>query len=135
MNLFAEVDDQKTYEKAKAFLNRNVPKLKRYAQVTLSSPQFDGIGGSTYGNHQEEKMALAVEASRELDLIKLAINGCSRNSATILINAYFSAHGSYEAKQALKYQNSRFYELKRQAYIDFADAYHAASGVDLHVYE
>lgn len=136
MKIYTPVDEEETAKVVRRYLDKQVPRLKRYTSISLTSPQLDPIGGShgSHGNSSESQAIRAAQASKALDEIWQAMNNCERFQRAILLREYKQGKTPLAVAQSIQYQPTQYYKKRQDALVAFADFYDAITGQDLHVY-
>ncbi|USS86857.1 hypothetical protein M3M38_01990 [Fructilactobacillus cliffordii] len=131
-----EIDEQATCNKVRRFFKKQVPRLIRLSGlnlVSLKSPELSSMPTSKpAGNTNEDRIVRKLEAQRIITAVVQAIRICGEPSNTILFGVYLQGLPNWQVEQQLGYGASRFYQLKNQSFLNFADAFAEA---DLHVYK
>ncbi|USS87722.1 DUF1492 domain-containing protein [Fructilactobacillus hinvesii] len=131
-----EINTSATQQQAKRFLQKKLPRLILLSGlnlVSLKSPSLSSVPTSKpVGNTNEERIVRKLEAERLVTAVVDAISSCNEPSKTILFGLYVKQLQPWQVIANLGYSKTRFYQLKKQALLDFADAF---VEVDLHVYK
>lgn len=136
MRLDKDVNAEATAKKVRCYLDEKVPRLKRYAAISLTSPQLDPVGGShgSFDNRNEAQALRAAEANAMLANIWRAMSYCERFQRAILLRMYQEDKGAVMIAQSIQYQSTQYYKKRKEALAAFADYYEGITGIDLHVY-
>ena len=124
-----EIDEDKTCSNVKHFFKVDYPAIKRMCNrdpTGLSSPAMTGMpSGSPAGNPTENRVINWIDARQAKDGTKQAIDCCSRWSREIL--RIWGLEGNVDDDRyvisQLPYESSWYYDHKRIAMIEFAEAY------------
>lgn len=124
------VDTKATAKEVSHFFRRMVPVLLRMyggTQDSIKSPSLDGMPKSSYGNSTENKLIKRLEKELEARAIiadvKIAIDRCSFESRQIINMSLVDRKKDWQVCEHLGYSQSRYYDLKRRALNEFADAF------------
>lgn len=145
MGLFRDIDVPKTCNKVHKFLTKDLDRLLLMSGRTLTdlrSPQLTLAPGSTNrGNSNEDRLIRGLDAELEVRAIRNTINRLPETSKIIITDMYIYKMSSQQCKEAVRYESSRYYDLRRRAQLAFADAFDYQQKVlgiktdyDLHVY-
>lgn len=118
-----------TAQEVKAFFEKDFDHYLNLAgahRTDISSPTMDITGIATHGlNSQDERMAVNIDAANCVTAVDHTISSCSNSGekpyGTILYYSYIKNVSNYEIAKRLGYQMSRYYELKNQALVEFAE--------------
>ena len=119
------IDEVKTANRVEKFLLKAIPLFEAQSQLEqLQSPSLSGMPGSgSMGNSTEEKVLQKMGANDKLFLIKRAISYCPYNKNYILQELYLEGKPEYILRKELHYSRSRFWKLKQEALIWFAEIF------------
>lgn len=143
LDSIGNVDTKATAKEVSRFFRRTIPVLLRMyggTMASIQSPKFDGMPKSSYGNGTENKLIKRLEKELEarevIADVRVAIERCSFESQQIIKMAMVEKKRDWQVCEALKYSQSRYYDLKRVALNEFADAFETRKhGQDLHILE
>ena len=114
------IDEVKTANRVEKFLLKTIPLFEAQSQLEqLQSPSLSGI----MENGTEEKILQKMVASDKLFLINRAISYCPYNKNYILQELYLEGKPEYILRKELHYSRSRFWKLKQEALIWFAEIF------------
>ena len=125
-----KIDITKTAQNVKDFFEHDFDhylNLSGKHRSDLSSPQMDitGITAHNGVNHQDESMAVNIDADNCVLAVDHTISSCSNSGdkpyGTILYLSYIKNISNYAIAQRLGYQTTRYYELKNRALVEFAE--------------
>ena len=141
MILFKEVNMDKTANKVKGFLTNDYQKICAIAGLNIQSPAISGLPSTPSANNSKENQVTEVVWARDiLRCIKQSINACSANSQKILLGKMSYAK-DYILQNELGVSHTKYYEMLRFAYNEFADAFEYRARpllddkADLHIYD
>lgn len=118
------IDEVKTANRVEKFLLKAIPLFEAQSQLEqLQSPSLSGMPGGSIGNGTEEKILQKMVASDKLFLINRAISYCPYNKNHILQELYLEGKPEYILRKELHYSRSRFWKLKQEALIWFAEIF------------
>ncbi len=118
------IDEVKTANRVEKFLLKAIPLFEAQSQLEqLQSPSLSGMPGGGIGNSTEEKILQKMGANDKLFLIKRAISYCPYNKNYILQELYLEGKPEYILRKELHYSRSRFWKLKQEALIWFAEIF------------
>lgn len=119
------IDEVKTANRVEKFLLKAIPLFEAQSQLEqLQSPSLSGMpGGVSVGNGTEEKILQKMGANDKLYLINRAIDYCPYNKNYILQELYLEGKPEYILRKELHYSRSRFWKLKQEALIWFAEIF------------
>lgn len=137
--LLEELDMKRTNNKVKMLFKKQFPRISRLAGISptsLRSPFIDDMPKDpSYGNRTEEAMITYADRRYEYENVLLAIQHCSFISQQIIILDLVQENSNQYVADTLKYGETTYKLLKKQATAEFADTYEAIAGEDLHVYK
>lgn len=115
--------------KVKAFFENDFDHYLNLAgahRADISSPTMDITGIATHGlNSQDERMAVNIDAANCVTAVDHTISSCSNSGekpyGTILYYSYIKNISNYVIAERLDYQMTRYYELKNEALVEFAE--------------
>lgn len=122
----AKLNKAKTAQKVKNFFADDFDHYLNLANKHLSdisSPQLDPNGATNHDgkNHQDENIVINIDAHACVAAVDHTINSCDYNHAIILY-LYFIKHNTDETiAQRLHCQLTRYYEIKTDALVEFAE--------------
>lgn len=95
-------------------------------RTDISSPTMDITGIASHGlNTQDERMAVNIDAANCVTAVDHTISSCSNSGekpyGTILYYSYIKNISNYVIAERLDYQMTRYYELKNEALVEFAE--------------
>ena len=148
MNIWSDVDFDKTANRVDKLLKYKLPRLARRcgrSLTDLSSPQLSSASShSNRTDGQERMMVNSFNIEKVVDAICQTINHCSDNSKLILIGNYIKYIPQEQLIMMLPYEKTYYYKvLKPIALNEFADLYdyyqdqcdvEPKDKIDLHVY-
>lgn len=148
MNIWSDVDFDKTANRVDKLLKYKLPRLARRcgrSLTDLSSPQLSSPSShSNRTDGQERMMVNSFSIEKVVDAICQTINHCSDNSKLILIGNYIKYIPQEQLIMMLPYEKTSYYKmLKPIALNEFADLYdyyqdqcdvEQKDKIDLHVY-
>lgn len=148
MNIWSDVDFDKTANRVDKLLKYKLPRLARRcgrSLTDLSSPQLSSASShSNCTDGQERMMVNSFSIENVVDAIYQTINHCSDNSKLILIGNYIKYIPQEQLIMMLPYEKTYYYKvLKPIALNEFADLYdyyqdqcdvEPKDKIDLHVY-
>ena len=126
----AKLNKLKTAQKVKDFFAddfNHYLNLSGKHRTDLSSPSFDPTGVSAQNgiNHQDESMTINIDAVNCVKAFDDAISSCTNTGdmpyAMILYLYYIKRMQDYRISARLGYQSARYYELKSEALVEFAE--------------
>lgn len=118
------IDEVKTANRVEKFLLKAIPLFEAQSQLEqLQSPSLSGMPGGSIENSTEEKILQKMGANDKLFLIKRAISYCPYNKNYILQELYLEGKPEYILRKELHYSRSRFWKLKQEALIWFAEIF------------
>lgn len=130
MSLFkkAKVDKAKTIQNVKDFFEND---FKHYLNLAnkhlsdISSPTLDANGVVVHDglNHQDERIAVNLDAQNCVKAVDHTISSCSYPSSIILYLYFIKKVSNDNIAQRLGYQNTRFHEIKNDALVEFAERF------------
>ena len=124
----SKIDQEKTAQNVKAFFTDD---FKHYLNLAnkhlsdISSPTLDpnNMGGHDGLNHQDERMAVNLDAQNCVKAVNHTLNSCSYPSNTILYLYFIKKMSNDSIAQRLGYQSTRFIEIKKEALVEFAERF------------
>ena len=124
----SKIDQEKTAQNVKAFFTDD---FKHYLNLAnkhlsdISSPTLDpnNMGGHDGLNHQDERMAVNLDAQNCVKAVNHTLNSCSYPSNTILYLYFIKKISNDSIAQRLGYQSTRFIEIKKEALVEFAERF------------
>ena len=129
--LFSEskLNRSDTALKVKAFFEKDFDHYLNLAgahRTDISSPTIDITGIASHGlNTQDERMAVNIDAANCVTAVDHTISSCSNSGekpyGTILYYSYIKNISNYVIAERLDYQMTRYYELKNEALVEFAE--------------
>ncbi|RVU71792.1 MULTISPECIES: ArpU family phage packaging/lysis transcriptional regulator [Lactobacillus] len=148
MDLFADVDFDKTANRVDKLLKSKLPRLARRcgrSLTDLSSPQLSSASShSNRTDGQERMMVNSFSIGKVVDAICQTIYHCSDTSRIVLIGNYIKYIPQEQLIMMLPYEKTYYYsQLKPIALNEFADSYdywqdqcdvELEDKIDLHVY-
>lgn len=148
VQLFPQLDKDRTFLKVQDFLYNVYPELKRRAGTwgDYSSPTVDDMPKApSYGNSSERRMVEHAAFGSAVCAVHYAIKHCSATSRTIIKYRYLKGLSNSKIKGMIGYSgNDTYYSKLKSACAEFADCLEPACnyyGVseeiipDLHVYQ
>lgn len=126
----SKIDKVKTAQAVKDFFADDFNHYLNLANKHLSdisSPTLDpnNVGSHDVLNHQDERMAVNIDAANCVTAVDHTISSCSNSGekpyGTILYYSYIKNISNYVIAERLGYQMTRYYELKNRALIEFAE--------------
>lgn len=148
MNIWSDVDFDKTATRVDKLLKYKLPRLARRcgrSLTDLSSPQLSSTSSHSNRTDGQERMIVnSFSIENVVDAICQTINHCSDNSKLILIGNYIKYIPQEQLIMMLPYEKTYYYKvLKPVALNEFADLYdyyqdrcdvEQKDKIDLHVY-
>lgn len=148
MNIWSDVDFDKTATRVDKLLKYKLPRLARRcgrSLTDLSSPQLSSTSSHSNRTDGQERMIVnSFSIENVVDAICQTINHCSDNSKLILIGNYIKYIPQEQLIMMLPYEKTYYYKvLKPIALNEFADLYdyyqdqcdvERKDKIDLHVY-
>ena len=148
VQLFPQLDKDRTFFKVQDFLYNAYPEIKRRAGSwgDYSSPTVDDMPKAlSYGNSSERRMIEHALYGSAVYAVHYAIKHCSATSQIIIKCRYFEELSNSKVKARIGYSgNDAYYSRLKSACAEFADCLEPACnyyGVpeeiipDLHVYQ
>ena len=128
MELLPEIDEKKTVQNVIHFLNGHRVRVLRAGRsiTSLQSPQMDGMPKApSSDNNADNRIVERASAAQEVDETIRAINCLDEKSKRILTELYLLPNPLYNWQIAseIGYSDTRYKEIKNQAYLWFAEAY------------
>lgn len=125
----SKLNNIETVQKVKDFFDNDFDHYLNLAgehRADISSPTMDITGIATHGiNHQDESMAINIDAANCVLAVDHTISSCSNSGekpyGTILYLFYVKNMNNYLIAERLGYQMTRYYELKNRALMEFAE--------------
>lgn len=128
LSLFKEskIDKVKTAQAVKDFFADDFNHYLNLANKHLSdisSPTLDpnNVGSHDVLNHQDERMIINLDAQACVVAVDHTISSCSYPSNTILYLSYIKKWSDIDIAKRLIYQSARYYQLKSEALVEFAE--------------
>ncbi|MGO5461388.1 ArpU family phage packaging/lysis transcriptional regulator [Lactobacillus amylovorus] len=148
MNIWSDVDFDKTATRVDKLLKYKLPRLARRcgrSLTDLSSPHLSSASSHSNRTDGQERMIVnSFSIENVVDAICQTINHCSDNSKLILIGNYIKYIPQEQLIMMLPYEKTYYYKvLKPIALNEFADLYdyyqdqcdvEPKDKIDLHVY-
>lgn len=136
MSLFPElpeIDEGRTVENVRNYFDNEFPRIVdrcSFSSSLIKSPVFDitGVKSSSGDNSQERKLFKLIsnednQNDRFVEETAKAIQKLSEPYKTILVNVYFKGTTNLDVYRDMKYGPTRYSELKRTAFLKFADKF------------
>ena len=128
MNIWSDVDFDKTATRVDKLLKYKLPRLARRcgrSLTDLSSPQLSSTSSHSNRTDGQERMIVnSFSIENVVDAIYQTINHCSDNSKLILIGNYIKYIPQEQLIMMLPYEKTYYYKvLKPVALNEFADLY------------
>ncbi|RHW46101.1 hypothetical protein DS832_07060 [Bombilactobacillus bombi] len=141
MLLFKEANADKTANNVKEFLTNDYQKLCAIAGANIKSPIISGLPTApSAGNSKESQITEVMWARDILKIINQSINACSADSRKILLGK-MDFEKDYILQNDLGVSHTKYYDMLRFAYNEFADAFEyrgrplLKNKADLHIYD
>ncbi|USS87478.1 hypothetical protein M3M39_04980 [Fructilactobacillus hinvesii] len=126
MGLFPEIDRKATIKNTKRFFKKVWPRIilqSGLTAVSLHSPEITDMPTSTPSGNSNEKLVLRMlERQDEVKNVIRCINSLEHKKSLILRDSFINNIPDWKIANQIGYGQSRYYELKNNALIDFADA-------------
>ena len=143
--LFKKLDEKATVKNTLHFFNHDLERLTLLCGcklVDLSSPQLSlAPAHSSGGNHNEDALIEGVTADMTIQAVAAAIAHLPTNSQKLVIGTQLEHKTNVEMQRSLALEHTQVVKLKKQALLDFADAfiywqhhYKCSPVLDLHEY-
>jgi ArpU family phage transcriptional regulator len=137
VKLLPTVNKKETETNVKQFLSGDFQRLivkAGYSKFQLKSPGFSDMPkAASIGNPLEENLVKHVDADNTVRAAVNAINRCPERYRVILQLAYIQDLTDEMIIAQIPYERSRYYDLKTNACLWFADAFELY--IDLHAYK
>lgn len=128
LSLFKEskIDKVKTAQAVKDFFADDFNHYLNLANKHLSdisSPTLDpnNVGSHDVLNHQDERMTINLDAQACVLAVDHTISSCSSPNNTILYLSFIKKQTDISIANRLVYQSARYYQLKNEALVEFAE--------------
>lgn len=128
MGLLPEIDEKKTQDKVRHYLEKEFPRLvlqAGYSMLEVQSPKFDITGGSgaNVRNSLEDKIIDHFKARPEVFATVKAIRRCPEPYKQILIDLYVKDLQGVDVQEIMGYGHAQFNILKKRSLLYFADSF------------
>lgn len=124
MALIKEVDEVATIKNVRRFFKYEFPKFQQMAHISyvdVQSPVISGMpSGGSYGNTNDEKVTLHVNAKNILEAVLEACRGMRKPHRDVMELYYFKDWKIYQIQNLLDYSESRIYQIIDEAFLQFA---------------
>lgn len=137
--LLKPIDEAETIKNVKNFFEVTIPRICRIAHISvgsLQSPQITDIPHGESNNHSlEDQIVKSIDYKQELLDVMDAVAYCSKFCRKIILDKYIQdeiVSDNYLISD-LPFSETQFFKYKKQAYLEFADAYQQIC--DLHTYK
>lgn len=122
----AKLNKTKTAQKVNDFFTEDFNHYLNLANKHLSdisSPKLDATGVTTHDgkNHQDESLAINLDAQACVAAVDHALSSCDYKHGKILYQYFIQGLTDEKIYQQLNYQSSRYYEIKTDALVEFAE--------------
>lgn len=122
----SKIDKTKTVQAVKDFFADDFNHYLNLANKHLSdisSPTLDpnGIGGHDGQNHQDESIAVNLDAQACVAAVDHTISNCSYPNSIILYMYFIKRMSNDTIGKRLGYQSTRLNEMKNEACVEFAE--------------
>lgn len=125
MELIEVIDKKATIQNVRNFFAEDFNHYLNLANKHLSdisSPTLDGSGISkSVENAREEKYVVNLDAVNCVRAVNDTINSCSYRNAQIIYMYYIKHMQDIIIIDRLRYQTSRYYQMKNEALFEFAE--------------
>ncbi|USS86480.1 DUF1492 domain-containing protein [Fructilactobacillus cliffordii] len=126
MALIPEIDREATIKKTKNFFKKVWPRIVLQSGLTamsLRSPEITDMPTSApTGNANEKLMVRMLERQDDVKNVIRCINSLEAKKKEIMRASYIDNIPNWKIAQQLGYSEPRYYQLKNEALVDFADA-------------
>ena len=145
--LLPEIDEKETIKRVRRFFKEDYPRLCRQAgrdQSAIKAVVYTGMPkASGTDNSKENSITATLWAQELLHSVYESVKRCDHDSRVILAERYGTSKPSWQIAQQLGYENTRFHEKQKHAFLEFADAFETTGRnafddpqkSDLHVYK
>ena len=124
----SKINKAKTIQNVREFFEDD---FKHYLNLAnkhlsdISSPTLDDNGIAVHDglNHQDERMAVNIDAQNVVRAVDHTISSCSYPSGIILYLYFIQKISNDNIAKRLGYQNTRFHEIKNDALVEFAERF------------
>jgi ArpU family phage transcriptional regulator len=128
MAMMPELDVKSTVANVRGFLKKHQKRVLRAGRSLslLQSPNMDGMPRMQSAiNHADDRLVERASALQEVEETVRAIHALDAKSEFILTKLYLTVPewNNIEIMQQLGYEESRYRDLKRWAFLMFAEAY------------
>ncbi|RMC46526.1 ArpU family phage packaging/lysis transcriptional regulator [Lactobacillus sp. ESL0230] len=122
----AKLDKAKTAQAVKNFFTEDFGHYLNLANKHLSdisSPTLDpnNVGGHDGRNHQDERIVVNLDAQACVRAVNHALSSCNYSSGIILYLFFIKKMPDTKIAERLGYQSARYYQLKNNACVEFAE--------------
>lgn len=135
MGLLPVISEEKTQEQVRNYFEIEFPRLvlqTGYSMLEIQSPSFSGMPSGSSSNNVEKTMLNHLEADDIVHDTIECITRCPEEERKILLLSYVNQLRDNVVQERLNYGHTKYYNLKNQALLDFADSFQKVH--DLHVY-
>ncbi|USS85069.1 DUF1492 domain-containing protein [Fructilactobacillus myrtifloralis] len=126
MDLIPEIDREATIKATKRFFKKVWPRIvlqSGLSAISLRSPEITDMPSSApVGNSNEELVVRMLDSQTQVKNIIRCMDSLETKKKTILREAYISNIQNWKIAQEIGYSLPRYYQLKNEALVDFADA-------------
>lgn len=143
--LFKELDAYGTISQVADLLGDDLERLllQTGRRLTdLKSPQLSGMPSGSHNNYTEMMVINGLNAEAEVRAIHATIQHLPETSKQVLVGMFVDHHQWFQVSNKLFQSKSTLYRRRRQAMLEFADAfdywqrvYHCEPIRDLHKYK